>query len=91
VGVTEKATNEVDPDCSEGMVQATFNPVAALHVPEPAVAGLPELNAAPDVTVPVTVMFEARSGPSLMRVNVTVMALPAPINGEPPVVVEPVE
>ena len=55
----------MDPDCNVGMVQTTLPPVGALHVPEPAVA---LLKVAPEVTLPLTVMLVARSGPSFVMV-----------------------
>src|SRR5580700_6025938 len=56
------------------MVQTAVLPLGALQVPEPAVA---VLSTAPGAAVPVTVILEAGSGPSLATVNVVVTMLPA--------------
>lgn len=71
LGVTDMATVEVEPDCSAGMVHTTLAPVGTLQVPDAADA---LLNTAvmPVESWPVTVIFVARSGPSLMTVNVIV-------------------
>jgi hypothetical protein len=80
-GVTVIATNDVEPDCSVGIVQATLNPLGTLHVPDPAVALL-KVAVIPVDSWPVTVMFVARSGPLLVTVKVIVTALPALITPE---------
>jgi hypothetical protein len=69
LGVTTKASVEVEPDCSAGMVQTAVVPLGALQVPEPAVA---LLSVIPAEIVPVTVILVAGSGPWLKTVKVTV-------------------
>src|SRR5208283_3403177 len=71
---TVKATVAEEPDCSVGIRQTTELLFGALQVPPVAV---PMTNVAPVVTVPVTVILVAGSGPSLATVNVTVTWLPA--------------
>lgn len=71
LGVTTMATVEVEPDCSAGMVHTTFAPVGTLQVPDAAVALL-NIAVMPVESWPVTVTLVAKSGPSLITVNVTV-------------------